>query len=173
MPKAGQVRLPTASRKRQIGSKQTWNAARSAERADFFTLGYSGRKIEEILAVLKQHRVRTLVDIRQNPISVHRPETSKNNLSKFLARHHINYAHHPELGVPRDIRAKAAAAGSRQVLWTWYDARIGAACPDPRGFLKTVDPPAAFMCMELDPCECHRHRLALAFEAAGLASFDL
>ena len=173
MPEAGRGRLPAASVKRQIASKQSWNATRSAAQADFFTLGYSGRKIAEILAALKEYGVRTLVDIRQNPVSVHRPETSKNKLSQLLGSHHINYAHHPEFGVPREIRAKASAAGSREVIWTWYDAHLAATCPDPRAFLKTFDTPAAFMCTELDPCECHRHRLALAWEAAGLASYDL
>ncbi|HUO29534.1 MAG TPA: DUF488 domain-containing protein [Bryobacteraceae bacterium] len=165
--------MPAASAKRQIASKQSWNAARSACRADFFTLGYSGRKIEEVLAALKQHGVRTLVDIRRNPISVHRPETSKPALSKMLAENYICYVHLPEFGVPSDIRAWASRAGSRELIWTWYDGHVITAHPDPRALLQSFESPAAFMCTELDPRECHRHRLALAWEAAGLASFDL
>ena len=33
--------------------------------------------------------------------------------------------------------------------------------------------PLALMCVELDPHECHRHRLCLALERAGYRSFDL
>ena len=36
-----------------------------------------------------------------------------------------------------------------------------------------ADHPVAFMCVELDPTACHRHRLSLALEEQGLRGFDL
>ena len=173
MPQANRLILPSAPVKQQIANKRTWNDNRSAEAADFFTIGYAGRKIEEILTQLKRHGVRTLVDIRQNPVSMYRPELSKNNLARLVEENGMCYVHVRELGVPRDIRAKAIETGSREVIWDWYDANVVASFLNLHSFLNEFEPPVALMCTEMDPHECHRHRLSLALEAMGLTSFDL
>src|SRR5215472_3255640 len=121
MPQANRLNLPTAPAKQQIENRDIWNDTRSPENADFFTVGYSGRKTAEIIAALKNHNVCTLVDIRYNAISMYRPELSKRNFNRLLSGHGIAYAHVPQLGVPRDIRAKAIEAGTRDVIWEWYD----------------------------------------------------
>ena len=173
MPQANRLTLPSAPVKQQIANKNSWNDARSAEKADFFTIGYTGRKTEIILELLKQHGVRTLVDIRQNPISMYRPELSKNNLAKMLAKSGLCYVHAPQFGVPRDIRAKATDAGTREVIWDWYDAHVLAPYLSLHFFLNGFEHPVALMCTEVDPHECHRHRVSLALERMGLNSFDL
>jgi uncharacterized protein (DUF488 family) len=173
MSQANRLKLPTAPVKQQIASKTTWNDSRSLEHADFFTIGYSGRKTEEIIALLKQHGVRTLVDIRRNAVSMYRPELSKANLSKLIEDNGMCYAHEPQLGVPRDIRAKAIETGNRQVIWTWYDANVVASMVNLHFFMNSFEHPVALMCTEIDPHECHRHRLALALEGMGLNGFDL
>jgi uncharacterized protein (DUF488 family) len=175
MPQANRLNLPSASVKRQIESKGFWNDCRSATTADFFTLGYTGRKTEEIIEVLKAYGVRTLVDIRQNAVSMYRPELSKSNLARLLQENDIHYAHLPKLGVPRDIRAKAIETGTRDVIWDWYDDHVIA---DFLGgnlhfFLNGFEHPLALMCTEIDPQECHRHRLSLALEQMGMRGFDL
>src|ERR1041384_3194068 len=102
MPQANRLKLPSASAKRQAENKVLWNDGRSPNLADFFTIGYTGRKTEEIVGLLKANGVQTLVDVRQIPVSMYRPELSKNNFRQLLESHGINYAHMPELGVPRD-----------------------------------------------------------------------
>jgi len=173
MPQANRLTLPSAPVKQQIANRITWNDARSASAADFFTIGYTGRKAEEIIALLKQHGVQTLVDIRQNAVSMYRPEMSKNNLAKLLEENGISYTHLPQFGVPRDIRAKAIETGSREVIWDWYDVHVVAIFLTLHYFLNGFEHPVALMCAEIDPHECHRHRLSLALEAMGLTSFDL
>jgi hypothetical protein len=85
------------------------------------------------------------------------------------------YVHMPELGVPRDIRAKAIETGSRDVIWAWYDEYV----VEPylrmnlHRFLNAVEHPVALMCVEIDPQECHRHRLFVALERLGLRGFEL
>src|SRR5215211_7494727 len=111
MPQANRLKLPSASAKKQVENKLLWNEARSLDGAEFFTLGYTGRKLDEILEVLVSNGVRTLVDIRQFPVSMYRPEVSKNNLKRSVEERGLLYAHFPELGVPRDIRAKAIETG--------------------------------------------------------------
>jgi uncharacterized protein (DUF488 family) len=175
MPQTNRLNLPSASLKQQIENKEIWNDTRSAADADFFTIGYSGRKTDEIIAALKSRAVRTLVDIRQNPVSMYRPELSKNNLAGLLAQNGIGYAHFPALGVPRDIRAKAIETGTRDVIWKWYDQNVVTSFlgNNLHVFFNAFEHPIALMCTEVDPRECHRHRLSLALEQMGMRGFDL
>jgi uncharacterized protein (DUF488 family) len=175
MPQAHRLNLPSASAKQQVENKTLWNEARSVDTADFFTVGYSGRKTPEILEALISNGVRTLIDIRQNPVSMYRPELSKKNLVESLKEIGVNYAHLPELGVPRDVRGKAMETGSRDVIWEWYDANVVSSYlgTNLHMFLNGFEHPVALMCTEIDPHECHRHRLSLALEGLGLKGFDL
>jgi len=61
MPQANRLKLPTLSPKQQLQNRETWNDARSPESADFFTLGYTGRKTDELLNALGTHSVRGVV----------------------------------------------------------------------------------------------------------------
>ena len=105
-------------------------------------------------------------DGRQTPVSMYRPELSKGNLRHLVEAHGMHYVHMPNLGVPRDIRAKAIESGNRTVIWEWYDRYV----VEPyfrsnlHSFLNSVEHPVALMCVEIDPAECHRHRLFLALE---------
>lgn len=175
MPQAHRLKLPTTSAKQQALNKLQWNDARSAETADFFTIGYTGRKTEELIAALQSHGVRTLIDVRQIPVSMYRPELSKSNLRQIVEAARIHYVHMPELGVPRDIRAKAIETGSRDVIWEWYDRYVVEPYMGMNldRFLNSVEHPVAMMCVEIDPGECHRHRLCLALEGMGFRGFDL
>lgn len=128
MPQQHRLTLPSASPKVQAERRLLWNDSRSAEGADFFTIGYTGRPIDALLGALVDHGVRTLVDIRQNAVSMYRPELSKVNLRRLVEAKELQYVHLPQLGVPRDIRAKAIEAGSRDVIWTWYDANVVSKC---------------------------------------------
>src|ERR1035437_3262999 len=176
MPQAHRLNLPTLPVKRQLENKLIWNDARSVEKANFFTIGYTGRRTEELITALTANGVRTLVDIRQNPISMYRPELSKTNLARLVEAHGMIYAHFPQLGVPRDIRAKAIESGTRDVIWDWYDQHVITSFFLGRNlhfFLNCVEHPVALMCTEIDPQECHRHRLSLALEQMGMRGFDL
>ena len=127
------------------------------------------------VAALVGAGVQTVLDIRQNPVSMYRPDLSKNNLQRLLGARAIGYVHLPWLGVPRDIRAKAIATGTRQVIWDWYDAYVvpGFGGRNLTAFFNIADHPIALLCTELDPTDCHRHRLFAALEAKGLRGFDL
>jgi uncharacterized protein (DUF488 family) len=175
MPRTNELKLPSASQKRQAQNKEAWNSSRSVETADFFTLGYSGRPLDVILQLFKDRGIRTLVDIRTNPVSMYRPEFSKNNLRTALDEQDIVYDHRPQFGVPRDIRAKAIASGTRDVIWEWYDEHVAEAYVgiNLHRFFNTIEHPVVLMCSELDPLECHRHRLCLSLERLGLKGFDL
>ena len=175
MPQANRLKLPSASAKRQAENKILWNDGRSAGAADFFTFGYTGRKTEELLDTLLANGVRTLVDVRQMPVSMYRPDLSKSNLRQLVESKGMEYVHMPELGVPRDIRAKAIETGNRDVIWEWYDEYVVEIQikTNLHRFLNSVEHPIAMMCVEIDPHECHRHRLSVALEQMGFQGFDL
>jgi uncharacterized protein (DUF488 family) len=174
MPQTNRLALPTAPPKQQEENRRAWNSTRSEKDADFFTLGYAGRKLDTIVDELKAHGVQTLVDIRCNPVSMYRPELSKSNLDRILSRHGIIYVHLPELGVPRDIRAKAVETGTRNVIWKWYDNVLESFLGgNLHFFLNGFDYPIGLRCTEMDPHECHRHRLTLALEKMGMSGYDI
>jgi uncharacterized protein (DUF488 family) len=167
--------MASAARKKEIEGKEAWNGTRSASGADAFTAGLSGRPVADLVDLLYHAGVRTVVDVRRNPVARFRPEVSRSNLAASVEGAGMVYVHAPQLGVPRDVRAKAVAAGRRVSVWIWYDAHVVGPALErgARAFLSDFQSPVVFVCMELDPHGCHRHRLALALEQEGLRTFDL
>jgi uncharacterized protein (DUF488 family) len=171
-----ELRLPSASLKVQMQNKESWNDARREKgTADFFTIGYSGRTIDQFLKALGEASVSCLIDVRANPVSMYKPDFSKSNLIRHLLSVGIQYLHLPNLGVPRDIRSKATQEGGRSNIWGWYDEHVVQhfCGGNLHRFMNLGDHPVAFMCTELDPTECHRHRLSLALEKGGLNGLDI
>ena len=173
-PSGRPLKLPSNSTKAKVENKALWNEARSATDSDFYTFGYEGRKTPDIVDSLLAANVKCVLDIRYNPVSMYRPELSRSNLQSLLQRHDIEYLHVREWGVPRDIRARAADAGTREPIWEWYDEAVV------RPFFErnlhrflNMGYPLAMMCTECDPTECHRHRIFLALERQGLKGYDL
>lgn len=138
------------------------------EKIDFFTIGYSGKTVDRFIAALKIAGVKTLVDVRKNPVSRWRPSYSKRNLERILRANGIRYVHRPKLGIPPEIRAKLVPPE----LFEWYDRNVL-----PNLWVTGLDDwewPIAFMCAEADPRRCHRHRIALALaKRRGLKYADL
>jgi uncharacterized protein (DUF488 family) len=175
MPQKNRLNLPSAAPKKQLENRLLWNEGRDPQAADFFTLGYTGRPLGELLDALVANGIRTLIDIRANPVSMYRPEVSKSNLARAVEGKGIAYLHTPDLGVPRDIRARAIQTGSRDAIWEWYDEYVVQeyVSRNLHTFLNMAEYPVALMCVEIDPGECHRHRLFQALEEKGLMGFEL
>lgn len=158
----------------QVQKRDAWNAERSAAEAHFFTTSYAGRSIGELISQIQAHGVSALIDVRITPVSQFRPEFSKKNLGAALREAGIDYLHVPKLGVPRDVRGLAVGEVDRSAIWTWYDEHVVERfAQNLDEFFNCSDHPLAFMCVELDPTACHRHRLSLGLESAGLRSFDI
>ena len=176
--KASTPRIPAPSRRVQEANKSTWNERRKRSASHFFTIGYSGRDIEDFIAALRSEDVRLLIDARANPVSQYKPDFSKKNLATHLSESGISYYHAVHLGVPRDIRTRSIGY-SRDAIWEWYDKHVLSSAAV--GILNMIQhlmqlftaQRFSFMCTELDPTACHRHRLALALEGQGLKSYDL
>ena len=159
----------------QVANWWKWNLARAGSKFDFFTTHYSQKDIPTFIQVLKTAGVKTLVDVRHNPVSQFRPEFSKENLMNALKSNGIHYVHIPQLGVPREQRDKLAGGSDWKAFFNWYDSNIITKLKDIMNVpsLKQASKPYAFLCVEIDPMKCHRHRIAVAFEKKGLKGYDL
>ena len=69
-----------------------------SEVATIFTVGHSTRSLDELIAVLRAHDIKTLVDIRAFPASRRLPHFSREVLEKALPESGINYRWLRELG---------------------------------------------------------------------------
>lgn len=168
------LKLPTRKASERLESKALWNEARSVEQADFYTIGYEGRTTDNLVSALIDAQVKTLLDIRYTPLSMYRPELSKTNFQKRIEGSGMVYLHAQECGVPKDIRAKSIATGTRDTIWDWYDANVvNRLFEFNLHWFLNLEHPVAMMCVECDPEECHRHRIFLALEKNGLRGFDL
>lgn len=168
------LKLPTKSKRLREESKALWNRNRSAETADFYTFGYEGRTTDELIDALKSVGVKSVLDIRYNPVSMYRPELSKSNLQRMIGALGLDYFHVRDWGIPRHVRARAIDSGTRDTIWEWYDKWVVAPFFERNLHLfMNQNHPVAMMCMECDPVECHRHRIFLALERQGLRGFDL
>ena len=76
--------------------------------------------------------------------------------------------------MPRVVRAKAIHADSRVdlALVPVSSSRLDSAAIS-EWFVKGYTFPPALMCLEIDPRDCHRHRIARALERKGFRSYDL
>jgi ParB-like chromosome segregation protein Spo0J len=162
--------LPTESLEDQIFNKTLWNLSRIDD-YDFYTVGYEKRTFEQFLRILKAKKVATLVDVRRNPVSQYREEFNKAFLDESMRKNNVTYVHRPELGVPSEVRRKLEETGDYDWFFKEYDRNTA---PELNKLnLKDFTPPVAFMCVELDPTRCHRHRIALELEKRGCRGYDL
>jgi ParB family chromosome partitioning protein len=167
------IELPEEPIEIQIFNKIMWNLQRIGE-YDFYTIGFAKRTPDQFLQLLKAKGIKTLVDVRFNPVSMFKPEFNKDNLSRILKQNNIKYVHYPELGVPEDIREKLAKTGDYEWFFKWYDENVVQKRLAESVDLESLSYPIAIMCVELDPTKCHRHRIALWLEKVkGLRGYDL
>jgi uncharacterized protein (DUF488 family) len=78
-----------------------------------YTIGYEKRSLAEYLALLREHRIAVLVDVRETPWS-HKPGFSKAPLAAALEADGIEYLHAAFAGNPkwlRDARQPGVTAG--------------------------------------------------------------
>ena len=121
-----------------------------------FTIGYGGRTAEGLIALLKAHDVRTVVDIRLRPDRASmgiwvKAKTSDKGIEKRLHDHAIAYRSLIELGNVflefEDWRDRY-----RRLLQSAGDLLVER--------LNEVDPPYCLLCAEKRATDCHREQLA-------------
>jgi uncharacterized protein (DUF488 family) len=134
------------------------------------TIGHSTRTLEEFFALLKTHRVDSVIDVRRWPASRRFPHFHREALANSLAEAGIGYVWRGDLGGFRK-----PAADSLNTAW-----RVGAfrayadfmLTDEFRAILPEVEKAAAagritLMCAEAVPWRCHRQLLSDSFVVRG------
>jgi uncharacterized protein (DUF488 family) len=136
-----------------------------------YTIGHSTRTLNELIAVLSAHDIRTLVDIRAFPMSRRLPHFNRESLEAALPATTIEYHWEPRLGGRRGKqRDESPNMGLRNVSFRNYgdymltsEFQQGAA-----DVLRLAErAPTAYMCAERMYFQCHRMLVSDYFTAHG------
>src|SRR5438309_5786276 len=146
-------------------------AAIGESRGTLWTIGHSTRSFEEFLALLAEHRIQFLADVRHFPTSQRVPWTAKASLAKALPDSGIAYEHFEALGGFRKARPDSVNLGWRNSGFRGYADHMATA-----EFLTGLDRliaiaserRTAIMCAEAVPWKCHRSLLSDALLVRGL-----
>lgn len=116
-----------------------------------FTIGYEGRALEEVIAMLAAAKIQRVIDVRALPLS-RRRGFSKTPLGEALRAAGIDYVHMKEAGNPYRNESDLLAKYKKHIAKA--DAVVEAVVEQARGKR------AALLCYEAEPTECHRSLLA-------------
>lgn len=143
-----------------------------------FTIGHSTRTAAQFIALLKEHGVELLVDVRRFPGSRRHPHFGSEALAASLAQAGIAYHHAASLGGRRRSEAGAASPNG-----AWRNEAFRAyadymATPEFRAALDwlveaSAARTAALMCAEAVPWRCHRRLITDALLARGVPVADI
>lgn len=137
-----------------------------------YTIGHSTRSLDEFLALLGEHRVACVVDVRSIPRSGRYPHFNGDALASTLQAANIAYRHMPGLG---GRRGRAKGAPSRNTFWREEGFRNFADYAESPAFTTalaelralTREQPVAIMCAEAVWWRCHRRIISDYLIAAG------
>ncbi len=132
-----------------------------------FTFGYEGLDIKDFIARLKAMKVRSVVDVRELPLS-RKKGFSKTAFCEQLHQAGIAYLHAPALGCPKSIRDRYRADGD----WPQYSRDFLAYLKGQQETLQELTKiaratTACLVCFEADYTRCHRSYVARAAHRLG------
>ncbi|MBJ7598777.1 MAG: DNA repair protein [Candidatus Nephthysia bennettiae] len=141
-----------------------------------FTVGHSTRSLDELVALLREHGVEVLADVRTAPGSRRLPHFSRPALEALLPPRGLGYVHLPELGGFRRPRPDSPNDGWQNRSFRGYADYMST--PEWRAGLDRLLTLAAArrvaaMCAEAQPWRCHRSLIADALVACGLSVMHL
>ena len=141
-----------------------------------YTIGHSTRPIDSIVALLREHGIATLVDVRTVPRSRRNPQFERERLECSLADAGIEYRHAASLGGLRRPTKSSTNAGWRNASFRGYADHM-----QTQEFVDAVDALAALaaertpaiMCAEAVPWRCHRSLIGDALLVRGIEVIDI
>ncbi|MBW1696630.1 MAG: DUF488 domain-containing protein [Deltaproteobacteria bacterium] len=138
-----------------------------------YTIGHSNRSFEEFLAILSDHNIKTVVDVRRFPSSRKFPHFNSDNLQKLLDTNFIHYRWFESLGGYRRtlVRANFQNAGLQSPGFRNYaDYMSTNQFKTAAGELLLLSKQATtvIMCAEKFFWKCHRMLLSDFLTAQGI-----
>lgn len=130
-----------------------------------YTAGYEGSDPETFVWHLRKHRVATVLDVRDNPVSRNR-QFSSAKMTAWLAEARIGYVHLKVLGAPAELRHRLREDGDMTDYFRGYRDHLSAHPDALADLLKRVTAETCvLLCLERDHRRCHRCVLAEALLA--------
>jgi uncharacterized protein (DUF488 family) len=125
-----------------------------------FTIGYEGLDIDAFVALLTEHGIETVVDVRELPLS-RKPGFSKKALASVLSVSGLEYVHKVDLGCPKPVRNSYREDGN----WKRYTSGfLQHLKTQERAVAELADlartSTCALLCFEADFNFCHRTMVA-------------
>ena len=139
-----------------------------------FTIGHSTRTFDEFLALLNEHQVTRLADIRRYPGSKRYPHFSKDSLEITLPEYGVEYVHFVDLGGRRKPLPDSPNSALRNEQFRAYaDYMATAEFQAAVDRLVGSDMVTAYMCAEAVPWRCHRNLLSDELLRRGISVFHI
>jgi uncharacterized protein (DUF488 family) len=133
------------------------SAAPASRAPALFSVGYEGRNLDELVTLLREHRVTVLLDVRLNAVS-RKPGFSKQRLRTALEEAGIEYRHARALGNPKDNREPFHTGDTARGVRTFRALLSSDEAGLELGYLAEllVSERVAVFCFERDHDRCHR-----------------
>jgi len=132
-----------------------------------YSLGYEGTSVDEYLNTLVQKDIKTVIDVRKNPISM-KYGFSKKTLENALYKIDIKYLHIPELGIESKDRQDLSTLESYNILFDSYEKKV---LSHSDVYVQKIvnefknQKRVVLTCFEKDPHYCHRSRICNLIES--------
>lgn len=132
-----------------------------------YTIGHSNHPVERFIALLEQHDIEVLADVRSTPFSRFNPQFNRERLKQTLAARNIQY-----LFLGDTLGARSADPAHYENNRVSYR-KLAASEPFQRGLQQLLSEAHQYrtviMCAEKEPLDCHRTiLLARAVERADV-----
>lgn len=127
---------------------------------NIYTIGFSKKKLEVFIYLLKKNEIDLLIDTRLNNTSQLSGFSKKDDLEFILKTFSINYIHRVDLAPTDEILKKYK---KKEMLWSEYEVKY-LELLQKREILKgfrelTKDNNICFLCSESEAENCHRRLL--------------
>jgi len=146
-----------------------WEISQPIAAPAVYTAGYEGLMVEEFVSRVLRFGIRRLIDVRNNPTS-RRYGFHRSTLERICNTLEFEYEHLPHLGIPALQRSKLSGPIDFETIFANYERDIllnrSLLIPVVESLNRT---PGVLVCLEADPDQCHRSRLArIVSSIAGL-----
>lgn len=140
-----------------------------------YTIGYEGISLERYLNKLIQFDIKTLIDVRNNPMS-QKFGFSKSQLKRYCETLNIEYLHFPDVGIESEFRQELKQQADYDKLFFNYKRKTLPKAISTQQKILTLlrdKKRIALTCFESDICQCHRKHLAEAITELPGWSYEL
>ena len=130
-----------------------------------YTIGHSTHPKEEFEALLKQHAIKMLVDVRSIPGSARNPQFGKGVFQQWIEHSGILYVHLPEIGGRRKAQDADPMVNAGWRLKSFHNYADYTLTDEYMEGIRRLEAlakvmPTVFVCSEAMPWRCHRHLIA-------------